>query len=202
MKLLSPALLRGISTLAILLLVAACASKRPAVHSDFDKAVNFATYKTFGFPETTSTDRGGYTTLVTSHFKEAIRHEMTARGYVYAETAPDLQINFYSEMRDKARVYSNPGWIGGGYWGYGYYGHPRYGYYSAWPFFYDQGIDVVEYRTGTIRLDVVDAARKQVVWEANVEEELTDKAQDNPQPTIARLVTALFRKFPRGANAT
>jgi hypothetical protein len=194
---LTTSLSRGALFLATLFLITACATPRgPAVRSDFDRAVNFSAYKTFGFPESTGTDRGGYTTLVTSHFKDAVRREMTSRGYTYAESSPDLIVNFYSELKDKTRVYSRPGWAMSGAWGYPYGYRPRYGFYSAWPFFYDNDIDVVQYKSGNIKLDVVDAARKQVIWEANVEEPLSDQAQDNPQPMISRLVTELFKKFP------
>ena len=186
-----------ISTLFTALLFAGCATPPPVVHSDYDHGVNFANYRTFGFPPSAGTDRGGYETLATSHFKEAVRREMTVRGYTYAETSPDLLVNFYSEVRDKTQVYTYPGWAMGGF---GFYrGRPRYGYFSAWPF-YEPDIDVVQYKSGKLKLDVVDAAHKQVVWEASVEEPLTDQSQDNPQPMIDRLVTEMFKKFPRGAQ--
>lgn len=185
---------------AVLALLTACATQRgPLIRSDYDRTVDFSAYQTFGFPDNMGTDRGGYTTLVTSHFKDAVRREMTLRGYTYSESAPQLLVNFYQESRDRTRIYSYPGW-GPPWWGWGHgFYRPRYGFYSAWPFFYDD-LEVVQYRTGTIRVDVIDAARKQVVWEASAEEQLTDAAQDNPQPMIARLVTELFRKFPRSGS--
>ncbi|MBC7983173.1 MAG: DUF4136 domain-containing protein, partial [Candidatus Obscuribacterales bacterium] len=163
--------------------------------------IDFTSYRTFGFPPATGTDRGGYATLVTTYFKEAVQREMTARGYLYAESAPDLLVNFYSEARDKTEVVPRPGaMLGFGYGhGYGYrrFGYPRYGWYSAWPF-YDDDIDVVSYKAGTIKLDVVDAKREQTVWEARVEERLSEQAQDNPRPNIDHLITEMFRKYPRG----
>jgi hypothetical protein len=185
-------------TAAVLALLTACATPAPPVRADYDHAVNFNSYRTFGFPPTTGTDRGGYETLATSHFKEAVRREMTVRGYTYTETAPDLLVNFYTEFHDKTEVYSYPGWAMGS-WGF-YRGHPRYGYYNAWPY-YGPDIDVVQYKAGTLKLDVVDAARKHIVWEASVEERLTDESQDNSQPLIDRLVTEMFRRFPRGVAA-
>ena len=76
---------------------------------------------------------------------------------------------------------------------------PQYGWYSAYPFYSD--VDVVSYTAGVLKIDVIDAKREQTIWEAHVEERLTEKAQDNPQPTIARLVTAMFARFPHGASA-
>ncbi|HTE40611.1 MAG TPA: DUF4136 domain-containing protein [Steroidobacteraceae bacterium] len=185
------------------LIATGCGTYEPAVRSDFDRAVDFNSYKTFGFPPAAGTDRGGYATLITSHFKEAVRREMSVRGYTFVETNPDLLVNFYSETRDKTAVYPYAnGSLTLGY-GYGYrrFGYPRYGWYSAWPF-YDRDIDVVSYTAGTLKLDVIDAKREQTVWEARVEERLTAQAQDNPQPNIARLVTAMFKKYPRGAASS
>jgi hypothetical protein len=192
----------GLSALLCSLLVAGCASFQPRVRSDFDRQVDFAAYRTFGFPPTAGTDRGGYATLVTSYFKEAVKREMGVRGYTFTETNPDLLVNFYSEARDKTEVHAFPSAAMTFGYGYGYrrFGYPRYGWYSAWPF-YDRDIDVVNYRAGTLKLDVIDAQKQQTVWEARVEDRLTEQAQDNPQPNIGRLVTLMFQKFPRGATS-
>jgi hypothetical protein len=189
----------GAVVLTASLLLTACVTSGPVVHTDYDHAANFTAYRTFGFPENTGTDRGGYQTLATSHFKEAVRREMTARGYSYVESGPELLVNFYSEVHDKTQVYPSP--YPGPYFGtFGFrYGRPRFGFFSAWPF-YEPDVDIVQYKSGTLKLDVVDAAHKQLVWEARVEERLTDQAQDNPQPMIERLVAEMFKKFPRSAN--
>jgi hypothetical protein len=194
-RLLSPLKYASIALLATVIL--SCASSGPAIRSDYDHSADFASLRTFGFPAQTGTDRGGYATLITAHFKEAIKREMTVRGYTYSDTNPDMIVNFYSEARDKVQVYSHPS----GYMGMGYgYGYPRYGWYSAWPFYFND-VDVVTYTAGLLKVDVVDPNRQQTIWEASVEERLTDKAQDDPQSTISRLITAMFAKFPHGAAA-
>ncbi len=191
--------LRFASLALLAAMIFGCAASGPTIRSDYDRSVDFSTLRTFGFPERTGTDRGGYATLVTSHFKEAIKREMTVRGFTYVETNPDMLVNFYSEVRERTEVHSYPGpYMGYGY-GYGY-GYPRYGWYSAWPFYYD-GIDVDTYTVGTLKVDVVDLKRRQTIWEASVEDRLTDKAQDDPQSTISRLITTMFAKFPHGASA-
>lgn len=199
----APSLARALSLGFAALFLSACASKGPAVRADFDRSVDFNTYRTFGFPASTGTDRGGYATLVTGYFKDAVKREMTIRGYEYTDKDPELIVNFYSESRDKTEVTPRPGALTG-FGAYGprwpRYGYPRYGWYSNWPFYDDY--DVVQYKAGTFKLDVVDKKRDQAVWEARVEERLNEQSQDNPQPNIARLVTEMFRKFPRGAAAS
>src|SRR5688572_17685454 len=129
--------LLGITTLAATLVLAGCATFEPRVRSDFDRQVDFGSYKTFGFPPTAGTDRGGYATLITGYFKDAVKREMSIRGYTFAETNPDLLVNFYSESRDKTQITSFPSATMTFGYGYGYrrFGYPRYGWYSAWPFY-------------------------------------------------------------------
>jgi hypothetical protein len=193
--------LRVASIAFLVAVIVGCAASGPTIRSDFDRSVDFSALRTFGFAPKTGTDRGGYATLVTSHFKEAIKREMTVRGYTYVDANPDMMVNFYSELRDKTKVYSYPdAYMGYGY-GYGY-GYPHYGWYSAWPYYYGGGgVDVVSYTAGILKVDVVDPKRQQTMWEASIEDRLTDKAQDDPESTISRLITAMFAKFPRGAAA-
>ncbi|MBC7984345.1 MAG: DUF4136 domain-containing protein, partial [Candidatus Obscuribacterales bacterium] len=68
------------SAMALTLLLSACAARGPLVRTDYNRTIDFTSYRTFGFPPATGTDRGGYATLVTTYFKEAVQREMTARG--------------------------------------------------------------------------------------------------------------------------
>jgi hypothetical protein len=200
-----PRSIRYVLTIVLVAMaLAGCTAPGPKVRSDYNHGVDFAAFRTFGFPAQTGTDRGGYATLITSYFKDAVKREMGARGYTYSETEPDLLVNFYAESQEKTRIYPNPAF------NFGFvYGRPRYGYFSAWPFYpfyptypyYPYDYDAVQYTSGTIKVDVVDAKRQQTIWEARAEDRLTEKAQENPQPNIARLVTEVFRKFPHGAAA-
>jgi len=195
--------LRALAFIALSILVAACASE-PRVRSDFDKGVNFSAYRTYGFPATVGTDRGGYSTLVTGYFKEAVRREMTARGYEFAEQSPDLLVNFYSESRSKTEVYAHPmssfsmmfGYAPLPYRRYGAPYYYPYGWYAPWPLF-DPHVDVVNYQAGTLKLDVVDANRQQSIWEARVEERMREDDLNSPRNFIDNIVTAMFRKFPQ-----
>ncbi|WP_405232589.1 DUF4136 domain-containing protein [Lentisalinibacter salinarum] len=170
-------------------LVAACATG-PQLRTDYDRSVDFTRYQTFGFAEELGTDRAGYSSLITSHFKGAVRDEMEALGYRYTETDPDLIVNFYTRVRERSEVRSRPSMtVGVGYYGY------RYGLYTAWPM-YEQEVDTVHYRVGTANIDVVDAERKQLIWEGVAEGRLTRESLENPKPAIENVVHDLFMQFP------
>jgi hypothetical protein len=172
--------------------IAGCAtSSPPNTRVDYDKSADFSVYRTFGFPKQTGTDRGGYSTLVTSYFKSSMTTAMEARGYKYSEENPDLLVNFFMNTRDRTEIRPNAGA------GYGYYGY-RDGLYRGWPT-YDRD-RTVNYQIGTINVDIVDAAKKQLIWEGVSEGRVTEEALANPKVTVNAVVTELMRKYPGKPN--
>jgi hypothetical protein len=185
--------MRTLMLAASLALLAACATG-PKIRTDHDPAANFASYRTWNFAPDVGTDRAGYSTLVTTHFKTAVSREMQARGYTQSDR-PDLLVNFYTTVREHTSVQSTPRLsVGLGYYGY------RTGLYGAWPM-YGNDVTSTTYRVGTASIDVVDAARKQLVWEGIAEGRLTEKMLDDPGPAIANAVHDIFAKYPARAGA-
>src|SRR5687767_7920784 len=181
-------------TLTTALFAAGCASNRaPNTRIDYDKSADFSVYRTYGFPKETGTDRGGYSTLVTSYFKSAMSTAMEARGYKYSEEKPDLLVNFFMNTRERTEIRPSPNASAG----YGYYGY-RYGLYNAWPM-YDED-RTVTYKVGTINVDIVDAEKKQLVWEGVSEGQVSEEAMANPKVTINAVVTELMRQYPGRPN--
>lgn len=176
------------------LLIAGCASNRaPPSRIDYDKTADFAVYRTFGFPKETGTDRGGYSTLVTSYFKNSMTTAMETRGYKYSEDHPDLIVNFFMNTRDRTEVRAHSGSsMGAGYYGY------RYGLYNAWPMYEDDR--TVTYKVGTINIDIVDAEKKQLVWEGVSEGRMSEESMANPKVTVNAVVTELMRQYPGRPN--
>lgn len=184
------------TVLAVLgMLISACASQRaPDIRINVAPDADLSSYTTFGFPEQTGTDRGGYETFVTDHFKSAVKKQMQARGYQYVEEDPDLLVNFYANVRERTEVRSRPT----ASMGYGYYGY-RYGLYGTWPL-YAQDVDTVTYPIGTANIDVVDARRKQLVWEGIAEGKIREEDLARPREAIDGVVAELFTRFPGQAG--
>lgn len=176
-------------------LCVSCATQRTAdIRVNMAPDADLSSYSTFGFPEQTGTDRGGYSTLVTDYFKAAVKEQMEMRGYRYVDENPSLLVNFYANVRERTEVRSVPGAAG-----YGYYGY-RYGLYSAWPM-YGQDVESVTYPIGTANVDVVDAQKRQLIWEGVAEGRLNDKDMDDPKAAISSAVTQMFTRFPGRARA-
>jgi hypothetical protein len=184
----------AVFALTAALFAAGCATTSgPKTRIDYDKAADFSVYRTYGFPKETGTDRGGYSTLVTSYLKSSMSTAMEARGYKYSEERPDLLVNFFMNTRERTEIRSSPN----ASLGYGYYGY-RYGLYNAWPL-YDED-RTVTYKVGTLNIDIVDAEKKQLVWEGVAEGRVSEEEMQNPKAAINGVVTELMRQYPGRPN--
>jgi Domain of unknown function (DUF4136) len=183
------ATMRLASILASAIVLCGCATT-PNIRANYDHSANFAGYHTYGFPAETGTDRAGYSTLITGHFKRAVGREMEARGYRFDADKPELLVNFFASSTERTDVQSTPRLsIGAGYYSY------RLGLYTEWPL-YGRDVATDHHTVGTASIDVVDAARKQLVWEGRAEGRLTDKMLDDPGPAVDKAVADIFTKYP------
>jgi hypothetical protein len=175
--------------------LAACASG-PDIRVDGDPSVNIPGYRSFGFFGSVATDKAGYSTILTTRLKDATRRELEKAGYAYTDSNPELLINFNLNVVDKSEIYSTPGSTG-----YGYYGY-RSGMYGGWAG-YPPEIETRNYRQGTLGIDVVDAAKKALVWQGVAEARVTKKMRENPGATLDSIVTDILAGFPpkNGASA-
>jgi hypothetical protein len=175
---------------AVAVLFSAC-STAPAIHRETNPAATFGSYKTYGFLSPLATDKFAYESLLTQHLKDAIRVAMQSKGYVFSNGTPDLLVNFYVNIQDKQDVRTTPGSTYAGYAG-GYYGY-RTGYYRV----YSPGtVETINYKQGTLTIDLVDAKQKVLAWTATAEGRISGDALKNPGPAIDTLVSNLMTPLP------
>lgn len=179
--------------LAAMTTLAACASG-PEVRTLADPTANFTQYQTFGFVDPLGTDSRGYQSIVSQQLKTATRREMEARGLRYDPANPQLLVNFSASLNDKMRVTTAPAPAYGGYYGY------RRGFYQPWPLYQDS-TTVSEYQEGTLTIDVIDAGKKQLVWEGTVTKSITSKDTNNVGAALDAAVASAFAKFPVAPTA-
>jgi hypothetical protein len=183
----------GVLAAGACLVLTACAAPKINTRTQSDPSVNLASYKTYNFVAEPGTNRGGYSTPITGFFKNAISRELNARGYTLSESNPDLLINFNTNAREQVDIRSTPSMNYGV--GYGYYGY-RGGMYATGPIYGGTDVSTVRYKQGTANIDVVDAAKKQLVWEGVAEGKITDKMMQNPQATIDTVIADMFTNYP------
>jgi Domain of unknown function (DUF4136) len=178
-------------------LLSACAPTGPELRTDYDRSTNFSAYRTYAYFDPVGTDKAGYSTLTTQHFKQAIDAQMAMRGYQKVESNPDLLVNFMANAVEKTDVRSTPSssvMMGTGYYGY------RGGMYATVPVYSQPDVQTVRYKVGTANVDIVDARAKKLLWTGMVEGELSDAVMKNPQPAIEKVIGEMFTQFPGHAG--
>ncbi len=187
--------LLGVICLSSTLVLGACASfNAPQISTDYDHNANFAAYKTYAFADPLGTDSGGYTTIVTARLKESVNNQMTQRGYVYQAQNPDLLVNFFIKIKNETQYVAPPPMA----WGpYGFDG----GWYQPWPGYggYGFGPTMVQYTNGIIKIDLIDARKKQLVWEGVSKSEIDDFKNDTSVNKLSLDVSQIFAYYPFAA---
>ena len=169
-------------------------STGPVIRTDVDPNANFATYRTFAFVDPLATSRAGYTSLLSERLKRATQAQMEWRGYVLDSTNPDLLINFHAHLSQRSEYVPPPPAPWG--YGYGYMGFPAgyYGYWGGYPM--GMAPSVIQYTEGMLTIDLIDARRKQVVWEGVSTSVVDDMQSASSEQGIQNVVSAIFAKYP------
>lgn len=160
-----------------------CAST-PRVSTQSAPDADLKTFKTFAFYSPLGTDKGDYGSLLSQKLKTATRTALESKGLAYQEQDADLLVNFNLTKTAKTDVDTMPT----GY-GYGWRG----GYYSPWVGY--NNVSVHQYTEGELVVDLIDRARKKMVWEGTATAIVNDDHQKNTEK-VNSAITEMFRDFP------
>ena len=185
--------INGIAMVATVLagasLVAGCASN--PVTSDYDSSADFARYRSFNFLAQQSTEGEQYMSLLDKRLEAAITNEMETRGYSLAEAADaaDLTVDYHAHIEEKQKVVSSPEPV---HWGRGWY--------DPWPT-YNNNVRTVDYKQGTLIINLIDTANKQMVWQGTMQGTVKNSDLENPSATVAGAVARIFSEYPFTAGS-
>lgn len=163
----------------LLLVLTSCSSVRTA--SDFDKNVDFTQYKTFAFFKT-GIDKVEVSDLDKKRILRAIEDELVAKGFTKSEN-PDLLVNIFTKAREQVDVNQfNSGWGYG--WGYGWN-----------PYMWGGRTTVSSYTEGTLFIDLIDAKKKELIWQGEGSGVLTQNTGDK-EKRIREFVAEILEQYP------
>lgn len=172
-------------------ILAGCSSG-PNILSDYDQNAPFGTYNTYNFMEDAGPQGSNYQGFFSQYMVAAITIEMEKRGYVKSDD-PDLLLNFNAILQEKTKVTTtsaSPPMMGG------YYGY-RGSSYGAWGGYgYGTETRVSQYTEGTFNIDIVDAKKKQLIWEAVGVGKVSQKALANLEEGVKKGVPNFFAHYP------
>ena len=188
---------RKLLTVAGLLIVAAATSgcAGDPIRSDYDPTADFGQYETYDFFPDAGPEDTNYQSFFSQYMVAAITREMEKRGYRKSDD-PDLLVNFNAILREKTDVRTTPAPMYGGYYGY------RGGFYDPWMGYgYGTETHVSQYTEGTFNIDLVDARKKKLVWEAVGTGRISQKMLDELEERVNAGVPKFFAKYPFTAGS-
>lgn len=165
--------------LLVLFVAGSCCSVR--VYTDYDKNADFGQYKTYAFYKS-GIDKVEISDLDKKRIMRAIEETMTAKGFTKSEN-PDLLVNIFTKARQQVDVNTyNAGWGYG--WGYGWN-----------PYIWGGNTSVNTYTEGTLFIDLIDARKKELVWQGEGEGVLT-KDMEKKEERVKEFVSRILEKYP------
>jgi hypothetical protein len=121
-----------------------------SVKHDYDREVDFQTYKNYAWSEAEMPDDElAKNPLVKKRVQIAVDKVLGSKGYSLAETErADFVVVVHAGIKERMRIQD--------------YG--RYGWYDPWWGPYGGRVDVSYFEEGTLVIDIVDAKKKELVW--------------------------------------
>lgn len=172
-------------------LLASCATG-PEIRTDYDPDADFSRYHTWAFYQPLAIEQSGYGTFLGDRMRADVRREMEARGYAYDEQSPDVRVNLVTAVQQKTNVYSMPRTD------YQFI-YTRRGVYAV-PFWTDD-TQVYQYHEGTLRVDVVDTARKRLAWTGAAISTVSRKSPQQRAAEVDVAIAKIFEQYPYRAGS-
>lgn len=179
-----------IASMAVVLLLSACGPTLK-VTSDYDRQANFSAYKTFAYYNPGG-DKSSVSELNRSRIENAIIAQMKAKGYTEETdtSAADLLVNPITVTKEGKSVTANTDYYGYGgfYRPYGWGG--GFGNVSS-----TTNYSVDKYIDGSLIVDVVDRAKRTMLWQGVGNSEIDGPLKD-PDTQIPKAVAKIMSSFP------
>jgi hypothetical protein len=181
--------------LAIMISVlASCSSLK--VTADYDKSVDFTTYKTFEYYGWAKESDKVLNNLDKIRIEDAFANEFAKRGMRYVKEGGDLVVTLFIVVDQKTEQQATTTGMSGGPYG-GYYGG-YYGYGPGWGWGAGYSTTTVReynYLVGTLVCDVFDKSQERLIWEG-IASKTIDENPSKRERNIPRVVEYMMKKYP------
>lgn len=183
--------LKLLPALAAIILLASCSTVRVA--SDYDQSVNFNEYKTYAFYKP-GIDQAEISDLDKKRILRAIDAEMSSKGFTKSSD-PAVLVSIFAKAKERVDVYQN-NWGWGGGLGWGGFGWGGFGWGGPWGLGGNFGNTVSTRTEGTLYIDIIDKANKQLVWQGQGTASLITGNVDKRDARIQEIVTEIMNVYP------
>lgn len=162
----------------ILVFLLSSCSTNYLVKSDYERNVDFSTFKTFQILKQKNGFPVGANPINKQRIDRAILKEMNELNFDTSKN-PDILIAWFVKVKEVEEV------------------NVYHDYYDRWN--RARWVDVNRYQQGTLIIDIIDPNKKEVVWHGTTSDRIYDDMQD-VEEKINEAVNAMFRKFAKDAK--
>ena len=162
--------------IGLVLVLSSCSSIK--VTTDYDSGVVFGKYKTFAFFKT-GIDKADISDLDKKRILRAIERELKAQGFTKSDN-PDFLVSIFAKSRERVDVNQSNLGLGWG-WGWG----PGWG-----------GNQVSTSTEGMLYIDIIDNAKKELIWQGSGTGYLATKNIEKKEARIKEFVQKTLMQFP------
>ena len=177
----------AVALLAAALFLAACESG-PRVVTNAAPGFSLAGFQTFSYLQPLSTDNGNVRTILSNELIDATTNELEMAGLRYVESGGDLLVNFVVATRETLQTRPSTG-------ASVHHGRGRYGTWGGYSMSMST-TEVVQRTEGTVAIDIIDAAQRQLVWEGAASGRVTDRVRENRAEAVNVAVREILAQFP------
>lgn len=179
-----------LTKLVAIALLSGCSSGMQVSH-DWNPAVNFSGFSTFGWmPETEA--RSQTQQLVAARIKASIEQVLTEKGLRLTESNPDLLVAWDAATEGKQSMSTYGSSYGGGY--------GRYGRRGGWGGGVSYSTTTVnEWNEGTLIIDLFDAQGEELVYHGSAQAKLNESpSPEQRTKNVNQAVAKILERFPPG----
>jgi len=171
----------GVVTALIAAALASCSTI--TVSTDYDRKANFASYSTFEL----RSDESMKNRLMRERIEVALVRELQGKGLTRAAGRADLWVSAHVRMSNEKQIDTTRFGYGWGRWGY-----------------WGGGTAVTTVRkvpVGTLVVDLVDAGRKELVWQGVASDAIDPGASAAERDkAVAAMIAKMFKDYPPAAR--
>jgi hypothetical protein len=154
------------------------------VKTDYDRAANFAQYKTYSWEQVKTKDP-----LDADRIKKAVNATLAVKGWKQVDSGGDVSLVAMEITRDQQTLNTFYDGIGGG-WGWRRFGGGGFG---------EATTTTDTYKVGTVVVDLFDTKTKQLVWRGTASDTLSNNSDKNIK-NLDKGVDKMFKHFPPGSS--
>ena len=198
-----PRLLTGSLAVALLALLAACATPPPKPSVDYDVEHAFSDDLKIGFYALSGSVTGDNPMQLTDFQKdrinEALGKALQGKGFTLVDTAreADLLVSWHLNTVEKqdVRTTTSPGYG----MSVGYSRYNRYAMYNCYSCLNQTDVRVTDYTQVTFIVDMIDPVKNRSVWRSVTQSKMKGEMLKD-EATIASAARLVLADFPPGAN--